>query len=531
MESLDLFGFFVEHFKVSNIYKYGWQASQEWMAAITGTLLILAISLRSLEEKVSLMQKGKNNMTAFFVTVCLVAVAVVIYQLIVTVIIDFFNAIYTNLGSNNNLIGLGKQLDSLMAIVQDKEYTFEFSEITNGAYFIFAMVIYSVTYGILVFAVIFMRLAHAILVTFVVFWGAVALPMSITTGFKMLAPLKTISLTVLIWPIVDAFFMYLVSSVFYDALLSAGADAELLTNWNLSVILFYLAIFSVINLLLTATTLSAPLISQGLANGSGNITGMVASFGGAAIAGGAIAGKYMTSKLDKVGTKAMHGMGIGGTPNKSSLGLGPQKNSVHNMGSGSGGWKLAPEPQKNSSNMNTPSSPSSTASSSSSNPVSASNSNTLKGSGTEVNSPSSPENNKNLSGSPQSGKTENLNSSTKIDSNSSTATSSNTDSAKTTNSTDNTEPRSNKDSVKSVNEDSLSSPKSVSKTINNLGSESSTGSASSLEGSGEHTDALEDNQDGDERAKEMMDKKASKNRKGAIINQNLKNKVTPNGGK
>jgi hypothetical protein len=108
---------------------------------------------------------------------------------------------------------------------------------------------------------------------------------------------------------------------------------------------------------------------------------------------------------------------------------------------------------------------------------------------------------------------------------------------KNSNSIDSTQPSSNKDDVKSENSDSLSTPKNLSKTMGNLESSSSVNSAgaatgdSSLEGSGEHTDALEDNQDGDERAKEMMDKKASKNRKGAIINQNLKNKVTPNGGK
>ena len=303
MSSLDLFGFFTEHFHISSIYTYGWKASEEWMAAISGVLIILALGFRWIEEQAALLKDGKNKLSNAMVTVVLVAVGVGLYHVLVAVIIDFFNAIYGSIGNSDNLMYLGRQLDELMSKLQGKEYSFSLSEVVNGAYFIFAMVIYAVTYGILVFTTIFMRISHALLVTFAVFWGAVALPMSITTGFKMLSSLRVIALTTLFWPIVDAFFIYLISATFFDAMISANAEVSSMTNWDLAVMLFYLAIFSIINLILTATTISAPFIAQGLANGTGNVTGMIASFAGAGIAAGAIAGKYLTKNLDAVGSK------------------------------------------------------------------------------------------------------------------------------------------------------------------------------------------------------------------------------------
>ena len=311
MDSLDLLGFFVEHFEINDIYKYGWIAARDWMILISGILVVISLSIRWTEEQVTLFTTGKNKMTEAMYTVAAIAISISIFFIIVSLILDFFNAIYGAIGRNNNLMLLGKQLDSLMSKVMSKEYEFDFSEVIYGAYFIFAMVIYAVTYGVLVFVIISLRIAHALLVTFVVFWAAVALPMSISTSLKMLSPLKDISLIALFWPIIDGFFLFLISSVFNEALESAGNKVNAMETWDLSVMLFYLGVFSIINLILVATTVSAPFIAQGLANGTGNVTGMIGSFAAAGIGAGMIAGKAMTKGLETATNRSVDGIRTG----------------------------------------------------------------------------------------------------------------------------------------------------------------------------------------------------------------------------
>src|SRR5690554_7893997 len=72
-----------------------------------------------------------------------------------------------------------------------------------------------------VFVVFGLRIAHAILVSTAAFWAAIAIPMAPINGLKSLAALKTIVLVAFIWPLFDAFFMFLVASVFVEGLQGA----------------------------------------------------------------------------------------------------------------------------------------------------------------------------------------------------------------------------------------------------------------------------------------------------------------------
>ena len=57
--------------------------------------------------------------------------------------------------------------------------------------------------------------------------------------------------------------------------------------------------------------MSAPFVAQGLANGTGNVTGMLASFGAAGIAAGGVAGTWAAGKFNKGGAAAGSGMAKG----------------------------------------------------------------------------------------------------------------------------------------------------------------------------------------------------------------------------
>ena len=106
----------------------------------------------------------------------------------------------------------------------------------------------------------------------------------------------------LLWPIIDAFFMYLIGNTFSIMLEKSSLGMDDVTTWSMSTLLFYLATFSIINLFLIATTLSAPFVAQGLANGTGNVSGMIASFGGAGVAAGLIASKFVMDKSNSGGS-------------------------------------------------------------------------------------------------------------------------------------------------------------------------------------------------------------------------------------
>ncbi|MCP3671501.1 MAG: hypothetical protein GY814_13940 [Gammaproteobacteria bacterium] len=311
-ESLDLFAFFIEQFSVDSIYELGWYAARDWMAVVTGVLVAIAIGIRMVEEKVAVIGSGKSNYIKMATSVLLVAVAIALYFTLATLVINFFNTIYGMLANADKMGELTSNLDRMVNVIVEKPWDLSWSDVAESFYAVFAFCTYAVTYGLLIFMIFGMRIAHAILVSFCLFWGMVALPMSITTGLKSLTAWRNICILALIWPLVDAFFLYLVGGAFAIAMSDSGNSLSILEaqdTVSMGMLFYYLAIFSIINLFLAATAFSAPFVAQGMANNSGNVTGMIGSFGAAALGAGAIAGKYMTSGFNKAG--AMAGKPVG----------------------------------------------------------------------------------------------------------------------------------------------------------------------------------------------------------------------------
>lgn len=297
--TLDIFGFFINNFHVSDIYKFGWYAAQEWTALVAGILIALATSIRWLEESAKGLSTGKSNQLHGLVSAVGYAVLIGVYFTLAMLIIDLFNAIHNALGSSTNMALLGTKLDSTYSAITNGEYEFAWADIIDSGIFLFAFFVYAITYGVLIFVTVAMRIGHAILVTFILFWGAVALPMSITNGLKMMGSFKTMSITVFVWPIVEAFFIYLIASSFLLGLDRSGLGDNSGGTFNLGTLVYYTAIFSIMNMILIATTISAPMIAQAVANGTGNITGMVGSFAAAGIAAGAMVGKMGSMKAQQ----------------------------------------------------------------------------------------------------------------------------------------------------------------------------------------------------------------------------------------
>lgn len=293
--SLSLFIIFVEAFNASDIYDIGWMAARSWMIGISGVLIAIAIAIRSTEEHVNLLKGGQSGFIPMAINIMIIAFAIGLYFFIASLVIDLFNSIYSLL-SSSPLVQLTTDLDNVWKKLLEKDYKFKISEIGDTIFSAFAFIAYWITHMILVLVTLAMRIAHALLTSFCLFWGAVALPMSITTGLKSLGAFKNIAMMVLIWPIVEGFFMYAIGGSFSTMLNSSALNVDSFTTWNMGTFVFYLSVFAIINLLLVAALISAPFVAQGLANNTGNVSGMIGSFAGAGIAAGVVAAKAMAPK-------------------------------------------------------------------------------------------------------------------------------------------------------------------------------------------------------------------------------------------
>lgn len=330
MNSLDLLRFFTENFSISTIYDVGWNAAYQWMALTSGVILVLAMMIRSGQE---LLAGSKSDWYNAIKEFLLYATAIALLFFLVDLFVDFFNAIYGALTASEAMNRLSNSLNTVSEYWEQAEFEFSLTDFVNTVYGVGGFFIFLLSFMVLVFVTFALRIAHAILVTLAVFWAAVAIPMAPVNGLKSLSSLKVITLTAFIWPILDAFFMYLVASVFATGMEEAF-DAQGGETVTSSMLLFVLVVYSIINLFMAAASIAAPFVAQGLANGTGNVTGMLASFGAAGIAAGGVAGTWAAGKFNKAGSAAGSGItkganAAGGALNqKFGLTPPPQRSSI-----------------------------------------------------------------------------------------------------------------------------------------------------------------------------------------------------------
>lgn len=305
--SLSLFSLFIQGFNVDYIYEQGWKAADQWMMLVSGILMAIAISIRSAEEHVNTLKGGQSGFNRFVIDTIIIGASVALYFTIAWLIIDVFNGIYGIL-SNDPMVQMTKKLESIMKELQKKDYEFSLSDIGDSIFSAFAYIAYWLTHMILVCIALAMKIAHAVLVSFCLFYGAIALPISITKGLKQLAGFRNLCVMVLLWPIIDRFFMFLIGGSFMQMLSGSALEASNFETWNMGVLVFYFTAFSIINILLAASLVSAPFVAQGMANNSGNVSGMVGSFAAAGVAAGTVAAKSFLPKKDGLADKGARKM-------------------------------------------------------------------------------------------------------------------------------------------------------------------------------------------------------------------------------
>lgn len=156
-----------------------------------------------------------------------------------------------------------------------------------------AWLLFYLSFLLLVFIYIFMRLAYAIAFALLYVWGLAAIP-------TMPSKLLNIShgwtrgvIALFIWPLIEATILMLIIPVFAvwgDKLLPGGAYQAEISQAGLYLLFFFC------NLIMSAVAVASALMAIKIANNENMVSGMVAPFAGAAMAGFAIwrnvTGKY-----------------------------------------------------------------------------------------------------------------------------------------------------------------------------------------------------------------------------------------------
>ena len=303
--SFSLFHIFFEEFDVDTIFRLGWEAAREWTAMVSATILLIATMIAVLEEKYKGIANDRQNYQGLIARALTITAAVALYHTMAWLVIQFSKSMWS-MTSTGLMSEAGRVMDQTLQKLweKDKDFDIALSDLGDGILSIFGFLGYWFTYVLHITVSFFMKIAHTLIMSFVLFWGAVALPMSVTIGLRQIQALKTVTLLVIIWPIVENFLFYLVSGVLLDMLGSSKLNIDNFEAVTTSTTMFYYTIFGIMNFLLSAIVVSAPFIAWGFANNSGNITGAIASFAGAGVAAGMFAGK-----MAQKSTQATQGAG------------------------------------------------------------------------------------------------------------------------------------------------------------------------------------------------------------------------------
>ena len=173
-----------------------------------------------------------------------------------------------------------------------------------------AYLVYYVSLIAVVFFLVVMRLALGVGYGLVFVWGLTAIPMAMTSRIKLLRGWAIFCGGVLLWPIVEAILIWFFSPVITSAaqeLTNGMFETESLEKAGVYML------YTVLNFLIAAVILAAPLIAGMLAANHSAMTSLVMPFAGAAMA--STASMYKVSKPHVTGavrdtTSAVRNSGV-----------------------------------------------------------------------------------------------------------------------------------------------------------------------------------------------------------------------------
>lgn len=347
----------IQLFSASPIYD-NVQTLSIWMLThITPVLVIIAMWVRLMETQLDGFS-GQSRYAAAVKDFLWYGFLLSVYMALGTLISYAFNTFYGMFNEKGSFEVIFTQMQTFITDINqmDKDdgglggtaLNLITAPATGISYFI-----YYISLIIVVFLLVVMRLALAVGYGLVFVWGLVAIPLSITSNFKLLRGWGIFAAGILLWPVIEAILIW-----FFSPVLTAGAQA--LVSGDAKTFMLEKAgvylVYTVLNLLIAAIVIAAPLIAGVTAANNSAMNSLVMPFAGAAMAASAATIKATRQRLfggmkdsaaamgSAVGSSAMAKAASGKVESmaRSMAGMGPAPRPAASTVSGmSGGGQLA----------------------------------------------------------------------------------------------------------------------------------------------------------------------------------------------
>jgi len=274
-------------------------------------LLLISIYIRLMETQISALVDGGGYGRALK-DIILWSFVLGSYFAIGNLISDFFNAIYAWLETFGSI---KVTMESYARIMEKNKIAVNGEGVSvislvSSPYVVFAELFYYGTLIIMSAMSAFLKIANILILGLGFIWGLIAIPISISTTFRILRGWAFIMAFALVWPIVQSILMAMFGMLFANAADTTQSFKEVSPMLNSANIMM---LFAVMNILLCCVLVCAPLIANSLVTNSSSAAGVVMPFVGAAAAAGAAMGKQFRSppKPAPGGDKGGHGGGAG----------------------------------------------------------------------------------------------------------------------------------------------------------------------------------------------------------------------------
>jgi hypothetical protein len=271
-------------FDLSVLFSVTYDIAEVVAKYLSPVLLIIAIYIRLMETQIDALAGSGKYGTALR-DILFWGFVLGAYYAIGALIMDFFNTIYAWLDSFGSLKATMAAYDDIMTKNADAINAKGVTALglLSSPYVLVSSLLYYGTLIIVAFISAFLKIANVMAFGVAFIWGLIAIPISISTTFKILRGWAYLLAMALVWPIIQALLMAMFSMLFTNSanILMGIPDADpILRGANI------MMLFAVMNLLFAAILISAPLIANALVTNSSAASGIVMPFVAAAVAAG-----------------------------------------------------------------------------------------------------------------------------------------------------------------------------------------------------------------------------------------------------
>ena len=282
---------FLSLIDASYIYEGGKNLALFVASVITPFLLVIAIWLRLASNQLSAATSGQGKWADFFKDLTVWVTILGLYFVLASMLSDLFNSMYSYFHERGSLGAILAQfadmIDHIDAAGEDAELLSQSMSILTSPVTFVVWLFYYFSFLVATIVIKFLALAHAICWSFALIWGLIAIPMSITSNFKLLKGWGIFSAIALLWPIIHFSGFALFNPIFEHAanefIAGTGAGTASIDKAQLYIIM------TIVNVIAVALAIAAPYITAALVSNSGSIGGVVMPFASAAVATAAAA--------------------------------------------------------------------------------------------------------------------------------------------------------------------------------------------------------------------------------------------------